>query len=617
VTDQRESFSERIAARLKSLAYAIAWQEFDGPTSALPKENGAEGPLGNVGRVFGLKTAAATRTIKRSAGAQLGELTSIAINDRSLRVLVTRGNRVLHWSTADLPPGIVDDGSVINGRRFAAALRAVVISLHEGSRMERRKAAVIVSGRNTVQGRFVLLDTGDESMESSVLALAAERMSVTPSDVQLDWDAQPLEPIEGEDDDQISARPAVDDDEDDGEPFEVYALGIFKNVLETNLRPIKQAGMKTAAVAPKALALAASVAVESAIVVDIELDTLSVVVVKDGLPEVVRDMRSSADLNEDQWGRALSAHIERSVEFHDMLNPQETIGPETPVFVTGRSADARRATLALKARRYNVVDIPDVLDAPHGFPMDEMAANVGMAVMRGRKPWQRSSAPVVDRPHLRFVPPAYEPRALPLKPIAATAAAAVFAAGLVSGYGQVSDVRGQADGVRAELTTLDRRIDLQSDRIRQLVRDQALVSVVRADAEAVLSASEAIRDPDGGFSKTLDVITASAPDGVSIEEVDDDGHLVTLRASARNYDLLLDFTRVLEGSAGTQAGIQGVRVTSIGSPSSSLGPGGSMTFAEEDLFGLLPGFDFGSETGSEAAPDLAVSMSILELELTR
>ena len=51
---------------------------------------------------------------------------------------------------------------------------------------------------------------------------------------------------------------------------------------------------------------------------------------------------------------------------------------------------------------------------------------------------------------------------------------------------------------------------------------------------------------------------ASAPDGVSINEVDDDGHLVTLRASAPSYDLLLEFTTVLEGPVGTQAGIQGV-----------------------------------------------------------
>jgi|GEM_PF-4071942 hypothetical protein len=106
---------------------------------------------------------------------------------------------------------------------------------------------------------------------------------------------------------------------------------------------------------------------------------------------------------------------------------------------------------------------------------------------------------------------------------------------------------------------------------------------------------------------------ASAPDGVSINEVDDDGHLVTLRASAPSYDLLLEFTTVLEGPVGTQAGIQGVRVTSIGSSA----PGGSMAYAEQDLYGLLPGFEFESEIGTGASLDLVSDMPILELELTR
>ena len=242
--------------------------------------------------------------------------------------------------------------------------------------------------------------------------------------------------------------------------------------------------MKTAAVAPKALALAASVAVQSAIVVDIELDTLSVVVVKDGLPEVVRDMRSSTDLNDDQWGRALSAHIERSVEFHDMLNPQTTIGPETPVFVTGRNMDTRKVKSALIDRRYNVVDMPDLLGAPDGFPMVEMAANVGMAVLRGRKPWQRSSAPGVERPRLQFVPPAYEPRALPLKPIAASAAAAVFAVGLAAGYGQVSEVRNQVDEAQTQLATLDRRIDLRPVAMQDVASGMRHPANARAERHA-------------------------------------------------------------------------------------------------------------------------------------
>jgi hypothetical protein len=597
-----------IGGRLKSLLRSIAWQEFEGPQSVLPPERSQPGPFGSLGQMAGSGASSGTRSVTRAAASQMGALTSITINDRSLRVLVTRGNRILHWSSADLPAGIVEDGIVRDSRRFTSALRVAVLSLHEGSHLEHRKIGLVVSGRNTVQGRFVLLDTGDESMESAVLNLAAERMAVTPSDIQLDWDAKPLEPAEDADD-QPSARSSSNDD-DDADPFEVYALGIFNNVLESNLRPIKQAGMRTVSVSPKSLSLAASVAEESAIIVDIERELISVIIIKQGLPEVVRDMHSTGDVNVDQWGKALSAHIERSVEFHDMLNPRETIGPETPVFLTGRGADTQRARTALIERRYNVVSIPDVLDAPEGFPASEMAANVGVAVLRGKKPWQRSSVPSVDRPSLQFVPAAYEPRALPVKPLAASAAAAVFAVGLAAGYEQVSEVQQQRDEARVELVNLERQLDLRSNQMRQLVRDQALVSVVRTDAEAVLSTSERIRDRDGGFSTTLDTITGSLPEGVSIDEVDDDGHLVAVNATAPTYAQLLDFTRSLEEAQG----ILDVRVTNIGSA------GNQRVSAEEELYGLLPDLLPGGgdeESGLAEISGVTESMPILELELTR
>ena len=170
--------------------------------------------------------------------------------------------------------------------------------------------------------------------------------SVKPDNVQKDWRATALEPIV-DDDEPVRSSSRDESDNDTGEPFEVYALGIFRNVLETNLRPIKETGMMPVAVAPKALALAAAVHEKMAMIVDVELDSVSAIVVRDGLPEVVRDMHFSEKLDDEQWGRALSAHVERAVEFHDILNPQATILAETPVFVTGRGPDVERGTAAL------------------------------------------------------------------------------------------------------------------------------------------------------------------------------------------------------------------------------------------------------------------------------
>ena len=84
---------------------------------------------------------------------------------------------------------------------------------------------------------------------------------------------------------------------------------------------------------------------------------------------------------------------------------------------------------------------------------------------------------------------------------------------------------------------------------------------------------------------------------MSLAEVDDDGLMVTVRATSRSYDLLLDFTRQMEAASEFTK----TRVTSIGDK----GPGSSPILA-------LLGIDDGADPGEEI--DFAPS---LELEMTR
>jgi hypothetical protein len=101
--------------------------------------------------------------------------------------------------------------------------------------------------------------------------------------------------------------------------------------------------------------------------------------------------------------------------------------------------------------------------------------------------------------------------------------------------------------------------------------------------------------------------------------VDDDGGVVTVRATAPNYDLLLEFTNVLEGPFGINAGIADVRVRSIGSTL------GSLVTAEQELYGLIPDLLLRDETGDggilPGQVELPVGSSAgkpaLELELQR
>lgn len=567
----------RVVARAAATAIdAMSWQTIGGGIPPLPPECEDHGPLGPVGRRATARVARKLRAAGRAAQAPLGSLTTITVSDRSIRVLVTRGNHVLQWTSADLPRGVVKGGVVTDQARFSRAVASVVRSLHEGSTTERRRTVMVVTGRNMVQGRFVVLESDDTPLDTAVLALAAERMAINPREIELDWHAEALEPLEPDEGETPPMAGAADEDDPTGEALEVYALGLFGNVVKAGLDPLVKLGMVPADSAPKALALAATANERSAVILDVEPDSVSVVVVRDGMPEVVRDLRLDEGLSSAAWAEAVGSHIGRCAGYHDSLYPESPLEPTAPLFVSGIPVDPGQVDAAVAGTPYSRRDLPRIVHAPQEFPYEEFAANVGVAVAAGKRPWQRSTAPVVDRPRLHFLPDAYQPRALPVKPVLVGAAAASLILGLGTAWDMVGSQRDDLDATRRTLAVVDGRLDQRALELRSATRIRTSLDAVREQAETVLAVSEVIKDRDRGFASVLDTVASVRPAGIALHEVDDDGALVTIRVSAANYDQLLDYARTLAA----QPMALDLRITSMGGGSGAAEPeaqGPSMT----------------------------------------
>ena len=567
--------SSRFRQALVAWADAMRWEGLGPAGRLVPPQRPDPVPVEYPVLVAWAALSERVSAVLRYLAAPFGSYIALTIADTALRATVVRGNRVRRWAEVDLPPAVVRGGLIVGFDAFAERMAELVELLLPGRKLKNRRVALILTGRNMVQGRFTVSAPETDELKDAVLAAANERLGVRPGELEIDWHATPL-PEDDSRPDEAAGGEEPDAEEERAPSHDVYAVGLYRNVVEANLRQVTRLGAQIIDIQPRALALAAAVDEPTAIVVDIELQGASVVVVTDRTPEVVRDIVIDPSLPADRSATAILDELERSVGYHNSLYPDDPLPEETPLYVTGQSEAVSRTVAALDGLAFERWELPHGLRAPAGFPTARFAAGVGIAYMARGKPWWRSAGRHAERPRLRFLPPAYRPRQMPVRLVLAGAAAAALILGLGALYTAVNDRMAAAHEQRYVADVLDKRVRARAAELRDAARAQAGIEAVSVDAQAALREANAIRDLGRGFAMTLTEVTRHRVDGVVLHEVDDDGTLVTVRATAAAYGTLLHYVRALEDSGAFDA----VAIRMIGDARSGPAPAGAAPFLD-------------------------------------
>jgi len=569
----RQRFRQALGAWADAMRY-----ESGAPARGLvPPERADPVPVTYPALVAWAALAKRVSAAARYLTAPFGSYIALTIADTVLRATVIKGNRVRCWAEVDLAPGTVRDGLIVGSDAFAERMAALVELLEPRRKLKDRRIALTLTGRTMVHGRFTVSAPEEDGLEAAVLEAARERLGVRAGELQIDWHATPL-PKDEEAPDEGAAPGEADAEEEPRPSHNVYAMGLYRNVVEANLRQITSLGAQVVELQPKALTLAAAVSEPVAIIVDIEPQGASVVVVTDGLPEIVRDIAFDSDLPAGRAAAAIRDELERSVGYHDSLYPDAPLPDETPLFITGEGGAEARIEADLAGLAFDPWELPATLRAPAAFPTARFAAGVGLACMARGRPWWSRRARHVQRPRLRFLPPAYRPRQMPVRLVLAGAAAAALILGLGALFAAVTDRTAAVQEQRYVTTMLEKRVQERAVQLRNAARKQADIESTSAEAQTALQAANAIRNLDRGFAMTLSEVTRHRVDGVALREIDDDGVLVTVRATAAAYATLLAYVQELENSGAFQS----VAIRTIGDMHSGATPVGAASFLDDE-----------------------------------
>ncbi len=594
--------------RLLFLGRTFLWHEMNTRSFSLPQEGEDHGPFGQIGPRSMSTVRAGAVAAGRAAASPFGAFITITVGDSAIRVLVARGNRVRGWAEALLPVGVVQDGLIVDEATFGEAMNRVIDEIGKGAKLSGAKVAVAITGRNVVQRRFTVFLEPDEKLAEAIIDASSERMSIRPEELQLAWDAAkadydaPIVEADEEDEDDLFDDFEADLEPDiDGDPYDVYAFGMYRHVLRRNLRTLANTGAKFSTVQPKAIALAAAANERSGIVLDIESNTITVIVLRDGLPEVVREVGIDPKMTAEQWVQSVTTQVSRTVAFHDSMYPDSPLPNSSNLYLTGAAESAvGTAEMAASSIPYVRKSLPPTLRAPEEFPFARYAANVGLALVTGKHWWQRTRVSIIDRPMLDFRPTEFKPKPFPVQATLTASMVGVLLLGLGGLFQLTASQQNSVVSAQEELESLERSVGLKELRVRRAADQRSEISLLQQQTEALLEKLDLVKDRERGFATVIDVITdhAATLAGVEVTQIDDDGTIVDLSVGGEDFGSVLRFVKLLEG----EPGFTDVRIQSVGSSEEDEGSG------VEAPPGSVGGSGVGGQTGGQlASPEEAVN----------
>jgi hypothetical protein len=580
--EQRPSRLSKFGTGLRGAASGLMFQSVVPAGQSLPDQVHDNGPFGRLGPNTAHAVIRGTSAIGRTASAPFGALVTVTIADGFVRVLTARGNRVRAWAESELPNGVVQHGLIVDEQTFIDVLGEVIREVTRNGKLNGQKVAVAITGRNMVQRRLtVYVEDGSELVEQ-IIDASSDSMSIRTEEMHIEWDAEELDLIEEDEDEEFedgseesdeygddeiepgspeALQPPVQqqetigledldisgDGEPDGDPYDVYALALHKHVIRRNLRTVSEFSTRFAGVQPKILALAAAVNSRAGVILDFEENTLITAIVSNGLPEVIREVGLARNMSEADWENLVTEQISRGVAFYDSIFPEESLGDDVDVFLTGDMERASEAVdRALENMPYERSEIPQTLRAPDEFPFEKYAANVGLVIVSGKRFWQRAPVHLLPTPKFDYRPSQYRPRPLPVGAVLKIAVALILGFGVFTSYQEYTAQSESVAEAARSLEHLEIRTELRALKLEETKEARVLLEANKAKTERLIAANAVLEDRDGGFGDTVSIISGIAPDGVEVTVIDDDGQIVAVSAASDEYDEMLTFVRLLE-----------------------------------------------------------------------
>lgn len=446
--------------------------------------------------------------------------TNLYIDDAAIHVMVSKGREPLKWASMPLERDQVKDGVVQEQAAVAAKLKELWQSAKLGGSKD---VSVGLSGVNCLYQLFVLPELPDNLLSEAMAREASHNLGIDTSQVYLSWQVLSVE--HGQ--------------------MRVYLTVISREMVDGLLATLKEAGLKPHIMDVKPLCLARCSSEARAVMVDTQPGSFDVVVLADGVPEVVRSLSFPEEASPGEKTALIRGELERAVVFFNSAHMDKPIDLTVPILVSGEIARQEGEWEVLRGPREREVRVlPTPMTEPQDFDSSTFVTNMGLALKDVLR--EEEGAIAYSIVNFNALPGAYVVRK---RSLAESAWLPVVVGGVIivaAGIGLCAYNQGQNNSLAADVKSVEERITEQQVADSNITALQTQVDSAQTNAGqlgAALLGWEANRDVIGG---DLAGVYVSLPQGVTLYSVSRAEASVSLSGSAQDEASLFEYAWALK-----------------------------------------------------------------------
>ncbi len=437
---------------------------------------------------------------------------TLEISSTDIRLMETAGERVIRWASRSLEPDIFEEGMISDPGALSAAIKQLMTS----SGINGKNVVASISGLYSLSHTVMVPGTGKVTQQA-VLEAAMEVMPLSEDELYFSWHT--VGPTEG------------------GQ--QVMVVGVPRDVIDSEVQALKAIGINPRILDLKAMALARAVNREQALILNIKPSSFDIVVVVNGIAEVMRtSVWQQDELTVEEKAEQLALALEMMVGFYRSHHPGLPLEPTTPLFVTGQMSRDLALIENLQARvEYPFEPFAPPLEYPEHLPVSQYAVNIGLA-LKGTTAAKSPRQSGYSLPDINFLPEIYRPWRPSARQIYFFSGIVAAIALLLPLYHLTTSAIDETTISRAKYTAVNNLLELRQVEIRN-----------RQPLQGAIDEYNTIVGMGGGFVEDVKVITSLAEElGVIVQPITHSGSSITFECQADSYTAFRGYVTALKES---------------------------------------------------------------------
>jgi hypothetical protein len=424
---------------------------------------------------------------------------ALNVSNRDIKLTALRGDTLVKWATAPLPPGAVKDGRVLGPETVAGAIG----SLFQTLQLPHLPVNVCLSGMSFTYRLLNLPAIKSTALREAVERATQKEIHVPLAELYLDWQV-------------VKSGPAG---------IQVFVLGVPRIQIDSLLKTLKLAKLKVAGMDLKSLALTRAAGMSDGLIVDFEPDFFNIIVLSQGIPLVLHTFnpRNRASLEDNV--HQLIEELDRTIDFYNLTHQERPFLPNSPVLFTGELAGGAALDLIKRHSAHPACLLNTPFKLPADFPLSAFAGTIGLLTKKAKTGAQG----MIDLDPLRGKRrvATHQPSILRYKTPAALAAAFLLIAALMAVRNQAA---AQTVVLQSELDNLTRGVMLHNLSLSQADQTRARIAGLKAETSAWQKERQTLAG-NTSLSVIIDTITEALPRGARYTQIVSTAGEVAIEAS--------------------------------------------------------------------------------------